>query len=198
MLPDLEPKALVEFLELMLLTRRFEEQLIELSQERNIGHFHVYIGQESTGIPALSLLEQGDLSFTNHRNHGHLIARGAEPGPMYAEILGRVTGYCRGKGGTLHLASAEHGFPTTSSATGGCIPPLGLASASNGSVPTGSRCALSAMARLKRAPGMSRPILRPWSFYQSYFYVKTTASRHWVNVRGSIRHRLWQLVTSRN
>lgn len=123
MLPDLEPKALVEFLELMLLTRRFEEQLIELSQERNIGHFHVYIGQESTGIPALSLLEQGDLSFTNHRNHGHLIARGAEPGPMYAEILGRVTGYCRGKGGTLHLASAEHGFPTTSSATGGCIPP---------------------------------------------------------------------------
>ena len=123
MLPDLGPKVLVELLERMLLARRFEEQLIELAQERDIGHFHVYIGQESTGIPALSLLEQGDLSFTNHRNHGHLIARGAEPGPMYAEILGRVTGYCRGKGGTLHLASAEHGFPTTSSATGGCIPP---------------------------------------------------------------------------
>ena len=122
MLPDLEPEALVVLLERMIVARRFEEELIELAGDRDIGHFHVYIGQESTGIPALSLLEQGDLSFTNHRNHGHLIARGAEPGPMYAEILGRATGYCRGKGGTLHLASAEHGFPTTSSVTSGCIP----------------------------------------------------------------------------
>ena len=110
MLPDLEPDALVALLERMIVARRFEEELIELAGDRDIGHFHVYIGQESTGIPALSLLEPGDLSFTNHRNHGHLIARGA-------------TGYCQGKGGTLHLASAEHGFPTTSSATGGCIPP---------------------------------------------------------------------------
>jgi len=123
MLPDLDPEILVTLLERMIVARRFEEELIDLASDRDIGHFHVYIGQESTGIPALSLLEQGDLSFTNHRNHGHLIARGAEPGPMFAEILGRVTGYCRGKGGTLHLASAEHGFPTTSSATGGCIPP---------------------------------------------------------------------------
>ena len=123
MLPDLESDILVSLLERMIVARRFEEELIELAGDRDIGHFHVYIGQESTGIPALSLLERGDLSFTNHRNHGHLIARGAEPGPMYAEILGRATGYCRGKGGTLHLASAEHGFPTTSSATGGCIPP---------------------------------------------------------------------------
>jgi len=122
MLPDLGVGALMVLLERMLLARRFEELLIDLAQDRDIGHFHVYIGQETTGIPALSLLEDGDLSFTNHRNHGHLIARGADPGPMYAEILGRVTGYCRGKGGTLHLASIEHGFPTTSSATGGCIP----------------------------------------------------------------------------
>tara|TARA_B100000809_G_scaffold36705_1_gene32163 strand:- start:562 stop:1593 length:1032 start_codon:yes stop_codon:yes gene_type:complete len=122
MLPDLNLDAQVAMLRRMLIARRFEEELIELAQDRDIGHFHVYVGQESTGIPALSLLEHGDLSFTNHRNHGHLIARGADPGPMYAEILGRVTGYCRGKGGTLHLASVEHGFPTTSSATGGCIP----------------------------------------------------------------------------
>jgi len=123
MLPDLGAEVLMMLLERMLVARRFEEQLIDLAQGRDIGHFHVYVGQETTGIPALALLEGGDLSFTNHRNHGHLIARGAEPGPMYAEILGRATGYCRGKGGTLHLASVEHGFPTTSSATGGCIPP---------------------------------------------------------------------------
>jgi len=122
MLPDLHIDVLTVFLERMLVARRFEEELIGLADGRDIGHFHVYIGQESTGVPALAQLEEGDLSFTNHRNHGHLIARGVDPGPMFAEILGRATGYCRGKGGTLHLASADHGFPTTSSATGGCIP----------------------------------------------------------------------------
>ena len=181
MLPDLGPKALVELLGLMLLARRFEEQLIELAQERDIGHFHVYIGQESTGIPALSLLEQGDLSFTNHRNHGHLIARGAEPGPMYAEILGRVTGYCRGKGGT-RPAAAFH-------------PPLGLAWAFNGSVPTGSLCALWAMVRSRRVLGMSQPTLQPWSNYQSYSSVKTTVSRHWANVQGNTHRQPWLHLT---
>ena len=122
MLPDLRPDLLVEYLRRMLVIRRFEEGLIKLAQGRDIGHFHVYIGQESTGVPALALLEDGDLTFTTHRNHGHLLARGVDPAAMYAEILGKATGTNGGKGGTLHLASAEHGFPTTSAVTGGCIP----------------------------------------------------------------------------
>src|SRR5438445_2327751 len=60
--------------------------------------------------------------FRSHRNHGHLIARGADPGRMLAEILGKATGYNGGKGGTLHIASVELGFPTTSASVGGCIP----------------------------------------------------------------------------
>lgn len=122
MLPPLAPPRLVEQLRTMLRIRRFEESLIDLAATHDVGHFHVYVGQEATGVPALALLEDGDVGYTTHRNHGHLIARGVDPARMLAEILGRATGTNRGKGGTLHLASAEHGFPTTSSSVGGPIP----------------------------------------------------------------------------
>ncbi len=122
MLPNLPSDQLLEQLRLAILIRRFEEELINLAQDRDIGHFHVYIGQEMTGVPALSLLQEGDLSFTTHRNHGHLLARGVPARQMYAEILGKETGMMGGRGGTLHLCSLEHGFPTTSSAVGGATP----------------------------------------------------------------------------
>jgi TPP-dependent pyruvate/acetoin dehydrogenase alpha subunit len=122
MLPDLPRAELVAQLRTMLRIRRFEETLIKLAADNDIGHFHVYIGQEATGVPALARLESGDVAYTTHRNHGHLIARGVDPARMLAEILGKATGINRGKGGTLHLASAEHGFPTTSSSVGGPLP----------------------------------------------------------------------------
>lgn len=122
MLPDLSREKLLEQLRLAILIRRFEEELIKLAGERDIGHFHVYIGQEMTGVPALCLLQKGDLSFTTHRNHGHLLVRGVPAQQMYAEILGKKTGMMGGRGGTLHLCSMEHGFPTTSSAVGGATP----------------------------------------------------------------------------
>ncbi len=122
MLPDLAPDQLVHQLRTMLRIRRFEEALIKLAGDHDVGHFHVYIGQEATGVPALARLEDGDVVYTTHRNHGHLIARGVDPAGMLAEILGKATGINRGKGGTLHLASAAHGFPTTSSSVGGSLP----------------------------------------------------------------------------
>jgi acetoin:2,6-dichlorophenolindophenol oxidoreductase subunit alpha len=122
MLPDLSADALVAQLRTMLRIRRFEEALIRLAADHDIGHFHVYVGQESTGVPALAHLRDGDVAYTTHRNHGHLLARGVDPGGMIAEILGKATGINRGKGGTLHLASATHGFPTTSSSVGGPLP----------------------------------------------------------------------------
>jgi len=122
MLPDIPSPKILEQLRLAVLIRRFEEELIKLASDRDIGHFHVYIGQEMTGVPALCLLREGDLSFTTHRNHGHLLARGVPAQQMYAEILGKETGMMGGRGGTLHLCSMEHGFPTTSSAVGGATP----------------------------------------------------------------------------
>lgn len=122
MLPDLPADALLGQLSTMLRIRRFEEALIRLSADHDVGHFHVYVGQEATGVPALALLEQGDVAYTTHRNHGHLISRGADPARLMAEILGKASGTNRGKGGTLHLASLEHGFPTTSASVGGPLP----------------------------------------------------------------------------
>jgi TPP-dependent pyruvate/acetoin dehydrogenase alpha subunit len=121
-LPALPAPELRDQLRTMLRIRRFEEALITLAQENDIGHYHVYVGQEPTGVPALALMEEGDVAYSTHRNHGHLIARGVDPAAMAAEILGKATGTNKGKGGTLHLASAEHGFPATSSAVGGPLP----------------------------------------------------------------------------
>jgi len=122
MLPKLPAQQLLDQLNTMVRIRRFEEALIRLADDHDIGHFHVYVGQEATGVPALALLESGDVAYTTHRNHGHLIARGADPARLMAEVLGKATGTNRGKGGTLHLASAEHGFPTTSASVGGSLP----------------------------------------------------------------------------
>jgi TPP-dependent pyruvate/acetoin dehydrogenase alpha subunit len=123
MLPDTPRERLVELYRTMLMMRRFEGALIQLTKSgTRVGHFHVYIGQECTGAAALSLLEPGDTAFTTHRNHGHLLARGADPGRILAEILGKATGYNRGKGGTLHVSVSKLGFLSTSAIVGGILP----------------------------------------------------------------------------
>ncbi len=107
----------------MILIRRFEERLIALHDAGKFtGHFHVYIGQEATGVPAVMSLQAGDALFTTHRNHGHLLARGTDPGRMYAEILGRKDGYNKGKAGTFHLSARDVGFAHTSAIVAGAIP----------------------------------------------------------------------------
>ena len=123
MLPKVPRESLLEFCRRMLLIRHFEETLIGLHGQRHFqGHYHVYIGQEATGVPAISCLEKGDYLFTTHRNHGHLLTRGADPGRLFAEILGRKDGYNKGKGGTFHIAASELGFFHTSGIVGGIIP----------------------------------------------------------------------------
>jgi acetoin:2,6-dichlorophenolindophenol oxidoreductase subunit alpha len=120
---DFLPDALAwPFLEKMLLVRRFEEAVVPLSAAGHFrGHYHLYIGQEGTGIPAIAALGAEDHIATTHRNHGHVIARGADPGAALAEILGRATGLNRGHGGTIHLCDPSLGFLSTSGVVGGCI-----------------------------------------------------------------------------
>ena len=89
MLPNLSSDRILQQLRMAVKIRRFEEELIKLAGDRDIGHFHVYIGQEMTGVPALDLLEKGDLSFTTHRNHGHLLVRGVRGRRVAA--LGRAS-----------------------------------------------------------------------------------------------------------
>lgn len=122
MLPDLPQEQLLDLFGKMMLMRRFEEELILLTQSGvSVGHYHVYIGQECTGAPAVSLLRPDDTFFTTHRNHGHLLARGADAGRLMAEIAGKATGYNGGKGGTLHLSVRELGVLSTSAIVGGTL-----------------------------------------------------------------------------
>ncbi len=112
----------IDVLERMLLIRRFEESLVHLfEQQAFMAHFHLYIGQEATGVAVMDTLKPGDRLATTHRNHGHVLARGADPGRAMAEILCRTTGLCHGYGGTLHLTDPDIGFIHTSSIVGGCI-----------------------------------------------------------------------------
>jgi pyruvate dehydrogenase E1 component alpha subunit len=110
------------FLERMLLIRRFEEAVLRLSNEKQfVGHYHLYIGQEATGVAVMAALDARDKLATTHRNHGHVLARGADPGRAMAEILGRATGLNGGRGGTIHLSEPDLGFISTSGIVGGCI-----------------------------------------------------------------------------
>lgn len=123
MLPNLPADQLELALARALLMRRFDERVVKLWYERAfLGHYHVYFGQEATGIAAMLAAAPDDVLFTTHRNHGHLLARGANPNAMMAEILGRVTGLQRGVAGTFHLADPSLGFLHTSAVVGGIIP----------------------------------------------------------------------------
>jgi acetoin:2,6-dichlorophenolindophenol oxidoreductase subunit alpha len=109
-------------LESMLTIRRFEETVVGLFLEHEfMTHYHLYIGQESTGVALMEALGPDDKIATHHRNHGHVLARGADPKPALAEILGRESGLNRGAGGTLHMSDTERGFISTSSIVGGSI-----------------------------------------------------------------------------
>ena len=114
-----------KFLEQMLTIRRAEEQVIHFATDHKDlirGHYHVYIGQEASGVGACAALGPDDYVFTTHRNHGHVIARGGELGPVLAEIIGRTTGYNRGRGGTFHVIAPHLGILQTSGVVGGCMP----------------------------------------------------------------------------
>jgi pyruvate dehydrogenase E1 component alpha subunit len=112
----------IALFERMLLMRRFEEMVIHAAAAHSyIGRNHLYIGHEATGAAAMASLQPGDLTHTTHRNHGHLIARGVDPGKALAEIMGREGGLNRGKGGTWHMTDKQAGFLSTSAMVGGSI-----------------------------------------------------------------------------
>jgi pyruvate dehydrogenase E1 component alpha subunit len=109
-------------LESMLTIRRFEETVVGLFLEHEfMTHFHLYIGQEATGVALMEALRPDDRIATHHRNHGHVLARGADPKLALAEILGRENGINRGAGGTMHMSDTDRGFIATSAIVGGSI-----------------------------------------------------------------------------
>src|SRR5947209_5175633 len=107
----------------MYLIRRFERRAGELYRGNEIpGFIHLYVGEEATGVGILSLLGIGDAVTSTHRGHGHLLAKGGDPKLLMAELYGRATGFCGGRGGTMHLFAPEIGFLGTNGFVGGGIP----------------------------------------------------------------------------
>src|ERR1043166_6607688 len=124
MLPDMSREKQLGILRRMLMIRRAEEHVIRFNEDYKDlirGHFHVYIGQEATGVGVCAALRPDDYVFTTHRNHGHVIAKGGDPKRVLAEIIGRETGYCRGRAGTFHVAAPDLKILHTSAIVGGCL-----------------------------------------------------------------------------
>ncbi len=103
---------LLDLYKQMLLIRRFEERAGQLYGLGLIGGFcHLYIGQEAVAVGLQSALEVGkDSVITGYRDHGHMLAYGIDPKVIMAELTGRAAGISRGKGGSMHMFSVEHGF----------------------------------------------------------------------------------------
>jgi pyruvate dehydrogenase E1 component alpha subunit len=117
------PKELVDCLRRMWLIRAFEEKASTLYAERQIvGLLHLGIGQEAVAVGACGSLRNDDLVYGGHRSHGHAIAKGADINRLMAELAGRASGYCGGKGGSMHIVAKECGFITATGVVGGTIP----------------------------------------------------------------------------
>jgi len=103
--------------------RLFETRAMELFRQGLVtGSMHLYIGEEAIAATAGVLLRKDDFITSTHRGHGHCIAKGARTDRMMAELLGRATGYCKGKGGSMHIADFEIGILGANGMVGGGIP----------------------------------------------------------------------------
>ncbi len=119
---DLSDNTLLHMYRQMLTIRRFEEKVAEfLSKGMIHGTGHLYIGEEAVAVGACSAINPDDYITSTHRGHGHCIAKGADLKKMMAELLGKETGYCLGKGGSMHIADVETGNLGANGVVGGSI-----------------------------------------------------------------------------
>ena len=121
--PDLAPEAKIALLKRMMEIRAFEDKVFELLA-RNVlqGASHVYAGQEAVAVGACAAITDRDYVTSTHRGHGHSIALGADLKLMMAELCGKATGYCRGRGGSMHIADVKHRNLGATGIVGGNIP----------------------------------------------------------------------------
>ncbi|MGQ9777781.1 MAG: thiamine pyrophosphate-dependent dehydrogenase E1 component subunit alpha [Thermodesulfobacteriota bacterium] len=113
----------LKMFEQMLTIRSFEEKAIELFEHNLIrGNIHPCIGQEAVSVGVCLALRRDDYMLNTHRGHGNCIAKGADLKRMMAELLGKSTGYCKGKGGSMHIADFEGGNLGANGIVGGGLP----------------------------------------------------------------------------
>jgi pyruvate dehydrogenase E1 component alpha subunit len=113
----------LEIHRVMVRIRHFEEAAGALMESGRIpGGLHLYVGQEAIAAGVMSHLTPTDQITSTHRGHGHLIAKGGEMARMFAELFGKSTGYCRGKGGSMHISDFDQGMLGANGIVGAGIP----------------------------------------------------------------------------
>jgi len=122
-MPALPDKVMIDMLKKLVEIRKFEEKAIELYKIGKIrGYLHPCIGQEAIPVGACQAIGRKDYIISNHRGHGHCIARGADIKKMMAELFGKSDGYCGGRGGSMHIADMDLGILGENGIVGGGIP----------------------------------------------------------------------------
>ena len=117
-----DPKPWLRMYRSMVAIRAFEEQVNELYTRALMpGLAHLYTGEEAVAVGICSALKQDDYITSTHRGHGHCLAKGASSDRMFAELLGKEAGYCRGKGGSMHIADPATGNLGANAIVGGSV-----------------------------------------------------------------------------
>ena len=118
--PEIEVDQRIRMYRRMVMIRLFEEQVNELYTRALMpGLAHLYVGQEAVAVGICEALRPNDYITSTHRGHGHCLAKGASPDRMFAELLGKEAGYCRGKGGSMHIADPATGNLGANAIVGG-------------------------------------------------------------------------------
>jgi TPP-dependent pyruvate/acetoin dehydrogenase alpha subunit len=121
--PPVDTRVGLEIMRRMLRIRRFEERVHTLSGAGELeGSVHLYIGQEAVAAGVCVALRDEDYITSTHRGHGHIMAKGGEIARSMAELFGRETGYCRGKGGSMHIADMGLGILGANGIVGAGLP----------------------------------------------------------------------------
>ena len=117
---DVSPELALRMYAQMRRIRTFEEHVNELYRSAKMpGLAHLYIGQEAVAVGVCEALTKQDYITSTHRGHGHCLAKGADVDRMFCELLGKEEGYCRGKGGSMHIADHENGNLGANAIVGG-------------------------------------------------------------------------------
>ena len=149
---EVSKEKLLKMYRTMQTIRHFEERLRDMFKEGKVpGFVHVSIGEEASATGVCAALTDSDYITSTHRGHGHLLAKGGRLKPMMAELFGRKTGYCKGKGGSMHIADFSIGILGANGIVGAGLPiATGAGLAAKMKKERSSRCLFLWRRRLER------------------------------------------------
>jgi pyruvate dehydrogenase E1 component alpha subunit len=156
---------LLEAYRKMRMIRGFEEKLGDLVSGGKLGGFmHLYVGEEAIAVGVCAHLDRADMVASTHRGHGHCIAKGVDVSGMMAELFGRATGLCKGKGGSMHIADVDRGM-------------LGANGIVGAGIPLATGAALTA--KLKRTGGVGVAFFGDGATNQGAFHESLNMASNW-------------------